>query len=149
MLSPSYIKQSEVGDPRGRIDDYPKMWKEFVKKPLFGRGFGTFDPLKFFYVDNQYLKHLVETGIFGMTTLFYFFYCVLRRFWRSANAATPPQKDLLLAIMASSFVFMLTMATFDALGFGQVPYLFFVLISLGMSQILNLRDVLKPGGVLE
>ena len=36
-----------------------------MERPLFGRGFGTFLPELYRYIDNTYLLGLVEFGIVG------------------------------------------------------------------------------------
>jgi len=149
FLTPSYVEKIEVGNRAGRLEDYPRIRQEFLKKPLFGRGFGTFDPLKFFWVDNQYLKFLVETGLLGTLAVLYFLCRVLINFWRSACLAEEPHKDLLISIMASSLVFVVVLATFDTFGFAQVPYLFFILVALGESLVLNSKSISRPVGIVQ
>lgn len=146
-LVPSYIERTEIGNPEGRIEDYPRIWQEFVKKPLFGRGYGTFDPRKFFYVDNQYLKFVVEIGLLGSLVFASFLYRVLSQFWRSARLAKKPHEDLFISLTASSLVFVVVCATFDTFGFPQVPYLFFIMVALGTALALNSKSISEPAGV--
>jgi O-antigen ligase len=132
-LSPQYIKQTEINNPSGRLEDYPRAFKEFSKFPLFGRGFGTFDPKKYFYLDNQYLGWLIELGLFGIFVHLLLFYSILKFFWKARQKV-----PFVFPILVSSLVFITVCATFDTMGFSQIPYLFFLLIALGTSLIANI-----------
>ena len=44
-------------------------WSYIAQSPWLGRGFGTFSPATYFYVDDQYLTSLIVTGIFGFLAL--------------------------------------------------------------------------------
>jgi O-antigen ligase len=129
-LSPEYIKRTEIGNPAGRLEDYPRAYKEFSKFPLFGRGFGTFNPKKYFYLDNQYLGWLIELGLFGLFAHLLLFYSIVRFFWRAREKI-----PFVFPILVSSLVFVTVCATFDTMGFSQIPYLFFILIALGSSTL--------------
>jgi len=131
-LSPEYIKRTEIGNPAGRLEDYPRAYKEFSKFPVFGRGFGTFDPKKYFYLDNQYLGWLIELGLFGIFAHLLLFYSIVRFFWKAREKI-----PFIFPILVSSLVFITVCATFDTMGFSQIPYLFFLLIALGTSLIAN------------
>ncbi|MEZ5567191.1 MAG: O-antigen ligase family protein [Halioglobus sp.] len=76
-----------------------KLWdaalRAFVENPLTGFGFGDNRGIFDFYynpwnpglltVHSTYLQVLIETGIVGLLLLLFFFYCLLRMFWRSAT----------------------------------------------------------------
>lgn len=134
-LTPSYIEATEVGNRAGRYEDYPRIWSQFTKMPLFGLGYEMFRPKIYFYVDNQYLKFLVEIGLFGTLGFIYLISKVLKQLWQSARRTTGELRGLLIAIAASSLVFTICCATFDTFGFAQISYLFFVIVGLGMALI--------------
>lgn len=138
VVSLSYVEKTEFSEKnpaRGRIADYPYMLKYFQKKPLYGMGFGMFDPKRFFHVDNQYLLFLVETGIFGIFSLGWFFYRIIKEFWKFAKKVEGEFRDLVLSILAACLVFLTASAFFDTFGFPQVPFIFFILTALGTSLL--------------
>lgn len=49
-----------------RTEDYPIVFEFFRRSPILGRGFGTFLPDDFFFLDNQYWMTIVETGLVGL-----------------------------------------------------------------------------------
>jgi O-antigen ligase len=138
-MTPSNVIKSEVGNRGGRLEDYPRMIKEFRKNPLFGRGYGTFDPIRFFFVDNQYLKFLVELGLFGIVAFIGLLYKAISMLFRKEREREDSGYSPLSAIAASIIVFGIVTATFDTFGFPQVTYLFFILLSLGTAYALNLE----------
>lgn len=138
-MTPSNVIKSEVGNRGGRLEDYPRMLREFKNNPLFGRGYGTFDPIKFFFVDNQYLKFLVELGLFGILAFVLLLYKAISMLLRKEKTRGSPDYSPLSAIAASIMVFGIVSATFDTFGFPQVTYLFFILLSLGTAYALNLE----------
>ena len=52
-----------------RRDDYAYVGEFIGQHPVFGRGYGTFLPESYDFLDNQYLLSLVETGIVGVVAL--------------------------------------------------------------------------------
>lgn len=140
MLSPDYIRQAEIGNKFGRIEDYPRIWAEFSKRPAFGLGYYAFRPEKFFFVDNQYLKFLVEIGLLGTVAIVSFCFSIPLWLWRSSRELEVADKSLLVSLCASCMAFMITCATFDAFGFSQVPYLFFIISALGITYVLDIKN---------
>jgi O-antigen ligase len=135
-FSPSYIQQTEVGNAAGRLEDYPRVWALFRDKPLVGRGFGTLDPTRFFWVDNQYLKLLVEVGLLGTLAFIGFFYTAAS--WLFHTGRGIGGGSMLVGIAASTAVFAATTATFDSFGFSQELCCFFILVSLGSALALDI-----------
>ncbi len=136
FLTPKNILKMEVNNPHGRLQDYPKVWEEFLKAPLLGRGFETFDAKRFFYVDNQYLKFLTEIGLLGVLSFVIFLISAMLKLIRFSKTEA---KDIFLSIVACCFVFILASFTFDTFGFSQIPYIFFLVLALGSS----LRDEME------
>lgn len=136
-MTPSFIMQQEVDNPAGRIADYSRIAEHFWRRPLLGMGFGAFVPEKFFYVDNQYLKFLAEIGIAGFAAFAWFLLRALHWLFTAARKATGAIGADLLGISAGVAVFTAVCATFDTLGFPQVTYVFFILLSLGAALALS------------
>lgn len=140
MLSPDFISQREIGNNDGRLEDYPRIWAEFSEQPALGLGYYAFRPEKYFFVDNQYLKFLVEIGLIGVVAVFGVFASILWRLWRVGRYLEGSEKSLLLSVCASSLAFLIASATFDTFGFSQVPYLFFIIAALGIAFTLNIEN---------
>ena len=136
-LSLSYIQESEIGNENGRLEDYPRIRAEFVKRPMFGLGYDAFNPQDYFFVDNQYLKFLVEIGLFGTLALLLLFYRAFIEMWRAARAPGGRNTTLPLAIAASGAAFISATATFDTFGFSQVPYMYFIITALGFAWLID------------
>ena len=113
----------------GATEDYDYVSLFIARSPAFGRGLGTFNPLQYDYLDNQYLGTLVETGFVGLAALLALFLtgigvAVLAR-RRSTDATTRMLGQTLVACIA---VAVATYATFDGLSFAICTGLLFLLI---------------------
>jgi polysaccharide biosynthesis protein PslJ len=97
--------------------------------PWLGQGFQTFFPQTYFFVDNQYLTSLLETGVFGLLALVA---CFATGWFtaRSARAAATDSRtrDLGQCLAASVAAAAVCFASFDALTFSIAPGLFFLLL---------------------
>jgi O-antigen ligase len=119
---------------QGRTMDYTKVGEMFSQKPWFGIGLGTFDPRIYFYLDNQYLGTLIETGLVGLVAMALLFIVGLftaRSIHRMCRAAGLTKLgELGRALAASMFVVITSFVTFDALAFRMVAGLLFVLLGI-------------------
>ena len=52
-----------------RADAYSEAVPHIAAHPWLGQGFQTFFPQTYFFVDNQYLTSLIETGVLGLLAL--------------------------------------------------------------------------------
>jgi O-antigen ligase len=136
-LTPSNVVSRELSTRASRLADYPFIVEEFSNKPLVGRGVGTFTHDRFFFVDNQYLKYLVELGLFGMSAMLVLFIAAAVALTRRGGRIGGPAGALVSAAGISAWVYALVNATFDAQGFPQVPYTFYMLLGLGVATALN------------
>jgi len=97
--------------------------------PWLGQGFQTFFPQTYFFVDNQYLTSLIETGFVGALSLLALFvtgWFVARSARRSAGDTR--SRDLLQCLAASVAAAAVSFSTFDALGFVIAPGLSFLML---------------------
>ncbi|MFI8520284.1 O-antigen ligase family protein [Streptomyces sp. NPDC085481] len=119
---------------QARTIKYPKIAEYFVQDPLFGRGFGTFTPERYFFTDNQYLLTVAELGALGVLVLLVLGLTgvhqggSIRRLARSE-----PDRELGQAFFASALVALVISATFDTLSFPMFAGVFFLLLGLGGS----------------
>lgn len=82
LFSPAYVASSQRA---GRLALWQTALDKFQQDPLFGSGFGTFGGAVAarrvpgsFYVDNFYLKTLVESGLIGLLALIWLLASALR-----------------------------------------------------------------------
>lgn len=144
-LSPSYIAETEIGNQAGRFEDYPRVWHEFVKHPLFGLGFGSTDPHISFFLDNQYLVFSLLVGLMGLVVFIVLFLAAIKWTLRKGIRSEKQEDKILIAVAASLSVFTVSTATFDSFGFPQVPYLYFILLALGVAYALNNEEMTAKG----
>jgi len=131
MLDPSWIVQTEAVSYSGRMNDWPMAWMYVRNNPLVGVGLGLFDPLRYFYVDNQFLSFLLELGAFGLLVVLWFFGVVLRSLFRGARQKLGNDRvPLEAAVLASVTVYAVLSALFDTFAFTQITNLLFVLVGL-------------------
>jgi hypothetical protein len=115
-----------------RIDDYAAMPALLQDHWWFGRGFGTFEPTVYFWLDNQYLMTLVTGGIVGVLALLSIFVIgasvargARKRFTRTTD------RDLAQAIAASIVAVGAAAATLDLFSFLQPTFALFLLAGCG------------------
>jgi polysaccharide biosynthesis protein PslJ len=97
--------------------------------PFFGQGLGTFFPQARFFIDDQFVTTLIETGFTGLAALLALFACG----WyaaRRARLAAPDAvtADLARSLVAAIAVAAVSFATFDVLSFPMVSGLFFLIL---------------------
>ena len=111
------------------------------ERPWFGRGFQTFLPTRYEFLDNQVLLSLVETGVLGLLALLSVFgvAAMLTRLVR-AGSDRFDDRDLAQALLACLFVGYCTWFTYDALGFPTGRTLLFLVAGLAGAQWRILRE---------
>ena len=135
-----------TSDPsfQGRTHDYSLIGKYITHSPVFGRGFFTFIPSQYQFIDNQYLMTLIETGIVGLMCLLLFFSAGVRAA-RSVRRAShdPSTRSLANSLMASVIIAAVGYATFDALSFPMASG--FTVLLVGCSGALwRIERAAKP-----
>jgi O-antigen ligase len=111
-----------------RVGAYSAAVPYIAAHPWLGQGFGTFFPQIHFFVDNQYLTSLLETGVLGLVALVA---CFAAGWFTArsvrATATDARTRDLGQCLAASMAVGAVCFASFDALSFSIAAGLFFVL----------------------
>lgn len=112
-----------------RTDAYSAVGQELAQRPFFGRGFDTYFPQTYRYLDNQYMKSLIETGLVGTAALLIVLGSgfVLARRARKATS-DPVVRHLAQCFAASCAVALVSFGTFDALSFPMVANLAFLMV---------------------
>jgi len=112
-----------------RTAAYSSVLPFIAAHPWFGQGFQTFFPETYFFIDDQYLTSIIETGFVGALSLLGLFVTG----WfvaRSARRTTRDRRtrDLLQCLAASVAVSAFSFMTFDALSFAIAPGLTFLVL---------------------
>jgi O-antigen ligase len=126
----SFIFQAS-SDPSisARTQDYQYLNTFFSQRPWTGRGFGTFVPSLYDFLDNQYLLTAIEAGVIGVACLVVLFMSgmataqVIRKY-----SADPVTRSLAQALFAGVIVHAATFATYDALVFPTTGMSLFLII---------------------
>ena len=112
-----------------RADAYSEAVPYIAAHPWLGQGFQTFFPQTYFFVDNQYLTSLLETGVLGLLAMVA---CFATGWFTArsarATAADARTRDLGQCLAASIAVGAVCFASFDALSFSIAAGLFFLLL---------------------
>jgi polysaccharide biosynthesis protein PslJ len=112
-----------------RTSAYSSAVSYIAQHPWLGRGFQTFYPQTYFFIDNQYLTSLIETGFAGLLALITLFatgWVVARSTRRLVG--DEQTRDLLQCLAASIAVAAFEFSTFDVLSFVIAPGLTFLLL---------------------
>jgi O-antigen ligase len=113
---------------QGRTDDYGKVGAFISERPITGRGIFTFLPDKYFWLDNQYLGLLIETGVVGLVAFAGLFIVAFRTARQSRIGGNPETRSLGQALAAGSLAVLLSAGTFDMLAFTMVSGVSFLLV---------------------
>jgi hypothetical protein len=119
---PSVVSRQEGADYVSRF---------ISERPLLGRGFGTFLPTRYEYLDNQVLLALVEIGIVGLLA-FVVLLVLAVGLTRIVRLLSPraDDRDLAQTLFACMAVGFITWFTYDALGFPTSRTLVFLAIGM-------------------
>jgi O-antigen ligase len=116
----------------GRKQDYSIVRPEIDRRPLMGRGYGSYDAETYRYLDNQYLVLLLESGYVGTIAFLMLVIGIVvlcHPIIRSRDRARAPTA---LAVSASAVAFGVGAAFYDILAFPHVPYLMFLLAAFAV-----------------
>ncbi|GAA2743205.1 hypothetical protein GCM10009868_16070 [Terrabacter aerolatus] len=113
----------------GRTEDYAKIPSLLDGHWIFGRGLGTFQPLQYFYLDNQYLGSLIEGGLLVLTALILLYIAGMGCARGARRRLTDVhERSLCQAMLASVAALAASSGTYDELSFYQTGFLLFLLL---------------------
>ena len=113
----------------GRTQDYAQIPGLMAGHWWLGRGLGTFQPERYFYLDNQYLGSLLEGGMLGLAVLIATYLtgiCVARGVRH--RSGDPGLRGLGQALAGSIAALAVSALTFDELSFRQTRFTLFLLL---------------------
>ncbi len=129
LLYQLFAKTGAESSSISRLDAYSSATPFIAAHPWLGQGFGTFLPQTYFFVDDQYLTSLIETGVLGLLavlTLFGLGWYLARSARRLC--ADEQTRDLLQCLAVSVVTVALSFSTFDAFGFATFSGMTFLLL---------------------
>jgi O-antigen ligase len=102
----------------GRTEDYDTAARLFAERPWLGRGPGTFIPTLYQWVDNEWLLHIITTGIIGTGALVAWHVTAITLAGVAYRRAGGEEDRHLCACLISVQVMAMLMAgTYDAMSF--------------------------------
>lgn len=125
--------------------------QEFIKSPLVGYGFnasrkglGTdssfFNPSALYAMENYYLALLLDGGLLLFISQTLLYIAIVANMWRVFRRlqSTDEDKDLLMALIASSLGLFVALLTVNA--YPHILGLFWALVALGMRVVMNQKS---------
>lgn len=113
-----------------RSNDYDAVAPDIRTHPALGRGYGSYDHLKYRILDNQYLGLLVTVGFVGTASYLLMLIAGMvaaHQARRRAKAVPPP---LMAAASGAIASFVVGSALFDVLSFAHVTYMLMFVLGL-------------------
>jgi O-antigen ligase len=117
---------------QGRTEDYDAVGPDVWDKPLLGRGYGSYEPRTYRFIDNQYLLTTLDSGLIGLLAYLGVGIAIVLALWRLARSSDAARAGPAAAIIAGCLAFFVASAFFDILSFPQAPYALFFCVALGM-----------------
>ena len=115
---------------RDRLSDYEAIDPEVLNHPAIGRGWQTYDPERYRVLDNEYLSILVGSGWLGVGAFVLTLVAALAICTRAIRTEDPARAPPALAAAAALTAMAVGCATFDAIAFTVIPYLFCFFLGL-------------------
>jgi hypothetical protein len=140
QLQPGHL--TTASSNKQRSDDYTAVAPDLHKHLALGRGFGSYDGLKYRILDNQYLGLLIMVGIIGTVAYVAMYVAGVVGAHRYARMRGSPHGATMLALSAALTTFLVGSVLFDVLSFSHVTYMSFVV--LGLAAVGARADA--PGG---
>lgn len=115
----------------GRTEDFPLIFDLIGRHAAFGMGPGTFSPVKYFFLDNQFLGTAVELGGVGVTAMIALFLGAPVVAAQGARLSARVEDRLFArALSAGVIAGFATFFTFDALAFPVITGVLFIYIGM-------------------
>jgi hypothetical protein len=119
-----------VNTTSDRVARYDAIRPDVMSHLLIGRGFQSYDPLKYRILDNEFLDLLIGVGVIGLLAYVAIYWVILRSAHRIARSDDPRRASLGMACAASVATTLVANALFDTLAFPHVPYLLFFIAAM-------------------
>jgi hypothetical protein len=128
QLQPQHL--TTANSNKQRSDDYQAVTPDLHKHLALGRGYGSYDGLKYRILDNQYLGLLIMVGVVGTVAYVLMYASGIVGAHRYARMRGSPHGATMLALSAALVTFLVGSVLFDVLSFSHVTYMSLVLLGL-------------------
>lgn len=132
----------------GRTEDYAAVRPDLLHGLVIGRGYGSYDPHKYRFLDNQYLALRITTGWLGATAYLLVILLTVLVAHRAVRAGDPRRAPPALAAGAAAVGFGVASVLFDVLAFPHAPYAFFFVAALAVVSAAGRSTDSGPGAAL-
>lgn len=137
-----------------RIDSlWPRAWAGFLRNPIFGSGYATLTKETIYQfteaesTDNNFLRTLGETGLFGFITFYGAVFIVLNRAKRLYQQDDTLWLTLGVGFMAGSTGLLLNALLIDVFAASKVAFTFWIFAALVLSAFSMYERQEKRKGV--
>jgi hypothetical protein len=127
QFKPDQLEAETVSD---RASDYDAIRPDVWTQPVFGRGYGSYQPLGHRILDSEILVRTVEMGVLGLAAFLLLPASVVATARSTIGSRQPIWGPPALAGAAAAVVFLVVAFLFDTMSFPQVPYIFLSLAGL-------------------
>lgn len=120
-----------------RLDTlWPQALKGFVNNPLFGNGYATLSVLEKGQfteadsTDNNYLRVLGETGLFGLMSFFGLIFIIIYELYKQSFKSLSIERGLQIGFIASCIGILINATYIDVFAASKVAFSFWLLAGL-------------------
>ncbi len=110
--------------------EWPRALRAFYKNPLLGLGYSSLG----LATDNDVLRSLGETGLFGFLAFVAIIYIVARKLFKRFKKSKGLQKFIVAGFMASFYAFLLNSLVIDVFEASKAASLFWIMVGTAISR---------------
>ena len=132
ILVDQIVHASQSSSTVSRTVDYGAVFPDISSHLLLGRGYGSFDPLKYRILDDQMLGWLVQVGVIGAVAYAGMVLSAVATVHAVASRAQTGADRMMQAVAAASVGYFVSNFFYDTFGFREAPYTFFFVAALGV-----------------
>jgi len=107
---------------KDRASDYGAVSPDILKRPVFGRGYASYEPYKYRILDNEWLGLVIQTGFIGAAAFAALLLTALATAHGTIRARAPGISGIALGCSCAIAGFAASAALFDSLAFPHVMY---------------------------
>lgn len=116
--------------------EWPRAVRAFKKNPLLGTGYSSID----YATDNDFLRSLGETGVFGTYALFLVFYVVIKRIRRGIRSKNTKLKYFSAGLLAVIISYLINGMFIDVLEASKIAIVFWILVGIYFGYAKNVKN---------
>jgi polysaccharide biosynthesis protein PslJ len=123
------VKINSDPSAQSRVRAVAMSWSYISQNPWLGRGFSTFSPQTYFFVDDQYVTSVIETGFIGLLALIMIFVAGFAIAQSARRGAVDAEgRHLAQCLTASVVAAAISFSDYDAFSFPMASGLTFIVL---------------------